>query len=107
MRIALLACSIIAAAATESSSGSFDDDVESESLIQTSVGCAGYGCTLNDVSPCIVSADCVCSSNYPEAACATGDEPGTAFDNDVTCVVNFTQPVTLTVHAFDVYDSTS
>ena len=54
--------------------------------------------------PCVASGDCVCSSNFlmPAGACAPNNVSSGVYGNSEECHFNFTQPVFLDIHLFDV-----
>ena len=54
--------------------------------------------------PCVVNGDCVCSSNYlmPADACGPNNASSNVYANAEVCHINFTQPVYLDIHLWDV-----
>ena len=58
--------------------------------------------------PCVVNGNCVCSSNFPGAACSalasTNVDHG-HYGNYESCQIDFKQPLMLSVHWFEVEPS--
>ena len=54
--------------------------------------------------PCVVSGDCLCSSNYlmPAGACAPNNVSSGVYGNSERCHFTFSQPVYMDIHLFDV-----
>ena len=54
--------------------------------------------------PCVVNGECVCSSNYlmPADACGPNNVSSGVHGNVEACHIDFTQPVYLNFHLFDV-----
>ena len=53
---------------------------------------------------CVVSSDCICSSNYPGGACGPTSSANRTYGTSEHCNVTFMSPVQLTTHLFDVED---